>query len=524
MATTLSAETIAEINRKAKAGIALTNQTAEAMAVYNKVKPTTTTPSAETGNPEYDKKIVSGQQATGGSTLSAETIAEINRKAKAGIALTNQTAEAMAVYNKVRPTTTTPAWEPGNPEYDKKLAGLTAGVQTAYDKNTFGLVKYDPAFANQVNTGQQVTGGSTLPQYQDQSGRISESYDAQLAAQVASLQNARDTANAGYNTQIEEAPQVYGEQRAGADLNTARNLQALNETSAAKGTAFSGGVASDQGGLRVAGDTQKASLTQSEINFVNNIKKAIADNNRSSSYAEIEATANATAQKNAALAAESQNVYRAGQDTFNNNITMQNLALNTAATEASIKQADAATASTLLQTEISSMQQAAMLDPDSPENQTVRIALEKAQLELDNLKVAGKYTEEEAKAQLELIWANIRQSDASAASSKASAANSNASAAATKSEMEIKEEAAKVVTSGRVPSTSDIKNAADNIRATAGTDRSTKSYDQGGETTNTSSSLDVATALNGLRMLEAAGWDPQYIKEVAAQLGIVINQ
>jgi len=451
------------------------------------------------------------------STLSAETIAEINRKAKAGIALTNQTADAMAVYNKVRPTTTTPAWEPGNPEYDKKLAGLTAGVQTAYDKNTFGLVKYDPAFANQVNTGQQVTGGSTLPQYQDQSGRISESYDAQLAAQVASLQNARDTANAGYNTQIEEAPQVYGEQRAGADLNTARNLQALNETSAAKGTAFSGGVASDQGGLRVAGDTQKAALTQSEINFVNNIKKAIADNNRSSSYAEIEAKANATAQKNAALAAEAQNVYRAGQDTFNNDITRQNLALNTKSTEANIKQSDAATASTLLQNEIASMQQAAMLDPNSPENQTVRIALEKAQLELDKLKVAGKYTEEEAKAQIELIRANIKQSNASAA-------NSNASAAATKSEMKIREEAAKVVTSGRVPSTSDIKNAADNIRATAGTDRSTKSYDQGGETTNTSNSLDVMKALNGLRMLEAAGWGTQYVKEVAAQLGIVINQ
>ena len=458
------------------------------------------------------------------STLSAETIAEINRKAKAGIALTNQTADAMAVYNKVRPTTTTPAWEPGNPEYDKKLAGLTADAQTAYDKNTFGLVKYDPAFANQVHTGQQVTGGSTLPQYQDQSGRISESYDAQLAAQVASLQNARDTANAGYNTQIEEAPRVYGEQRAGADLNTARNLQALNETSAAKGTAFSGGVASDQGGLRVAGDTQKAALTQSEINFVNNIKKAIADNNRSSSYAEIEATANATAQKNAALAAEAQNVYRAGQDTFNNDITRQNLALNTKSTEANIKQSeanikqsDAATESTLLQNEILSMQREAMLNPDSPENQTVRIALEKAQLELDKLKVAGKYTEEEAKAQIELIRANIKQSNASAA-------NSNASAAATKSEMEINEEAAKVVTSGRVPSTSDIKNAADNIRATAGTDRSTKSYDQGGETTNTSNSLDVMKALNGLRMLEAAGWSTQYVKEVAAQLGIVINQ
>jgi len=456
------------------------------------------------------------------TTMSAATIAEINRKAKAGTALTSQTSEAMDIYNKAKPTAST--WAPGNPEYDKKLAGLTVDAQTAYDKDTFGLVKYDPTFANQVDMGQQVTDGQQMPQYQDQSGRISESYDAQLAAQVASLQNARDTANSGYQTQIEDAPRVYGEQRAGADLNTARNLQALNETSAAKGTAFSGGVASDQGGLRVAGDTQKAALTQSEINFVNNIKKAIADNNRSTSYAEIEAKANMTAQKNAALAGEAQNVYKAGQDTFNNNITLQNQALNVKQTEANlksieanIKQSDAATGASLLQTEIARIEKDILLDPNSPANQTTRLALETAKEELAQLKVAGKYTEKEAKARISEIYANIRQSDASAN-------NSNVSAAATKSEMKIKEEAAKAVEGGKPPSDAAISSAVDDIRKNASTDRSTKSYDQGGETTTSSSTLNRTEIMNGLKGLEAGGWPVEYVMIAAARLGITITK
>lgn len=270
----------------------------------------------------------------------------------------------------------------------------------------------------------------TLPQYQDQSANIGAAYDAQLAAQTAKIQAARDQAVSDYEGQIAGAPETYGAQRAAVDASTARSLQKQNEYAAAKGTAFSGGVASDIGATRGMGEQSKVALTQQETNFVQNLRKAIADTRKAASYEEISASANVQAQKNQALAAEAQNVYKAGyqtaQDTFGNQITAQNQALNAKqteaqikATEANIRQSDAATAASLIQQEMANIELAAMKDPNSPENQAKLAAVARAKEELRQLQVSGKYTEAEAKARVESIWANVRQSNASTAATYA---------------------------------------------------------------------------------------------------------
>jgi hypothetical protein len=145
----------------------------------------------------------------------------------------------------------------------------------------------------------------------DNSGMISSMFNAQAAAQIASIQAARDQANSDYNQQIAGAPAQFQPFRDQADVGAMRNMQRANETAAAKGNAFSGGVASDQGAIVANADTQKTALNQQEINLVQNLKRAIADNNRSSSFKELEMNATTTAQKNAALIDESDRLYGA---------------------------------------------------------------------------------------------------------------------------------------------------------------------------------------------------------------------
>ena len=83
MATNLN---VAEIKRKAEAGIPLTNPTPEAMALYNQYK------------------SASGSSSSKSSTSSSSNlnVAEIQRKAQLGIPLTNPTPEATALYNQYR--------------------------------------------------------------------------------------------------------------------------------------------------------------------------------------------------------------------------------------------------------------------------------------------------------------------------------------------------------------------------------------------------------------------------------------
>jgi hypothetical protein len=77
MATNLN---VAEIKRKAEAGIPLTNPTPEAMALYNQYK------------------SASGSSSSQSSTSSSSNlnVAEIQRKAQLGIPLANPTPEATA--------------------------------------------------------------------------------------------------------------------------------------------------------------------------------------------------------------------------------------------------------------------------------------------------------------------------------------------------------------------------------------------------------------------------------------------
>lgn len=75
----ISAAQQAEIERKAAAGIPLTNPTAESLAAYEKAK-----------------------SKSSASAVSAATTAEIKRKAAAGIPLTNPTAVTTAIYNAAK--------------------------------------------------------------------------------------------------------------------------------------------------------------------------------------------------------------------------------------------------------------------------------------------------------------------------------------------------------------------------------------------------------------------------------------
>jgi len=314
-----------------------------------------------------------------------------------------------------------------------------------------GDTLYNAALAlrNQQQPAAPTPTAPALPQYQDQSSRLQSSYEQQLAAQVAKINATRDQAISGYQGQIEATPQEFGEKKVGVDASVARGLQKQNEIAAAKGTAFSGGVSSDMGAIRGMGEQSKVALTQQEMNLVQNLKRAIAETKTAASYEQIAATANSTSQMNQALAGEAQNVYRAqyqtAQDTFGNQVTSQNQSLNVRTTEAQlkqidtqIKQSDAATAGQLLQNEMAKIQADAAKDPNSPENQAKLLAIQQAEEELRQLMVAGKYTESEAKARVESIWANIRQSNASAASSYASAERTTQATTLDQREFELK--------------------------------------------------------------------------------------
>ena len=152
----------------------------------------------------------------------------------------------------------------------------------------------------------------------DNTGVINSMYDNLNAAQTASLNAARDQANSDYQAQIEGAPQQFQPLRDQVDLGTVRNIQRANEVAAAKGTTFSGGVQSDAGATYAAGEGQKTALNQQEANVVAGLKKAIADNNRATSFKQIEMTAQTNAEKQKALMANNDTMfnrqYQMGRD------------------------------------------------------------------------------------------------------------------------------------------------------------------------------------------------------------------
>jgi hypothetical protein len=307
-------------------------------------------------------------------------------------------------------------------------------------------------------------------------------------------------------------------------------VQNLNMTAAAKGTAFEGGVASDQSQIRNTGEQQKTALTQQEINFVQNLKKAIADNTKAASYQEVAATGQATMAKNQALMNENIRVddtnynrnmatqtFNANQQAtnFTQNMALKNFALDQKQIESQLKTASLTQAGQMISNEMNEISLAIQKDPNSPENQARAISLQKAKVELQDALTNSKYTEQEAKARVGALLANIRQSDASAT-------NSIASADATKREIQLKEDAAKVVADGRIPTTADIKNTVDAIRATSSSENSQTSAGPGGESVTKKTTVDPTKAINSLQGLVDAKWPMSYIVEVAAQLGIII--
>lgn len=213
--------------------------------------------------------------------------------------------------NQKKVTALGDAWTAANAAGDK--AGMEAARAAAEAiRNAAGYsTNADGTGYNKLQTPQAAAPAMAMPTPVDNSQKIGATYDAQLAAQIASLNAARDQANSDYGQQINDAPAQFQPARDQADIGAARNMQRANETAAAKGTAFSGGVASDQGAIVANADTQKTALTQQEINLVQNLKKAIADNNKATSYKEIEMSATTTAQKNMALIDESNRIYNA---------------------------------------------------------------------------------------------------------------------------------------------------------------------------------------------------------------------
>ncbi|MZQ99475.1 MAG: hypothetical protein GT601_17550 [Acidaminobacter sp.] len=197
------------------------------------------------------------------------------------------------------------AWTAANASGDK------AGMQAARDaaeaiRNAAGYSTN--ADGTGFNAIQRTAQQASVP---DNAALINSSFDAQMAAQAAAIKAARDQVNSDYNQQIKDAPAQFQPLRDQADVGAARNMQRANETAAAKGTSFSGGVASDQGAIVANADTQKTALNQQEINLVNNLKKAIADNNRAASFKELEMNATVTAQRNSALVDDSRWAYGA---------------------------------------------------------------------------------------------------------------------------------------------------------------------------------------------------------------------
>jgi len=174
-----------------------------------------------------------------------------------------------------------------------------------------------------------VGSGTDLPQYQSQVGNISGMYDSMLAAQKASLQQGMNQGISNYQGQIDGAAATYQPQRDAVDVATNQGLQRQNETAAAKGISFSGGVQSDAGATVASGQGQKTALTQQEISFVDNLKKAINDLKASTSSQEQQLIATNTAQKNQALIDENAraftNQYNSANDQFNRGIATAGL-------------------------------------------------------------------------------------------------------------------------------------------------------------------------------------------------------
>jgi hypothetical protein len=203
-------------------------------------------------------------------------------------------------------------------------AGDKAGMDAAHKAAEALRSKYgysggsDGSGYNPIQAPTPTVPDNTAPTVPDNTAHIQSIYQNINDAQTASLNAARDQANSDYDAQIKGTPEQFQPLRDQVDLGTVRNVQRANEVAAAKGTTFSGGVQSDVGATYASGEGQKTALNQQEANVVASLKKAIADNNRATSFKQIEMTAQNNAQMQQSLLAEKDKIfdrtYQVGRD------------------------------------------------------------------------------------------------------------------------------------------------------------------------------------------------------------------
>jgi len=204
-----------------------------------------------------------------------------------------------------------------------QAAGDKAGMTAANQAAEAIRAKYnysggtDGSGYNLLGTGQEPA-PTNVEGLMDNTGLINQTYDAQQRAAEAALAATRDQVNSDYQSQIDAAPETFQPLRDQVDVSTARGIQGANEAAAAKGIAFSGGVQSDMGATQAAGMGQKTALNQQEVNVINELKRAISDNNRATSLQQIQMNAENTVNRTNALIGESNRMqdraYQIGRD------------------------------------------------------------------------------------------------------------------------------------------------------------------------------------------------------------------
>lgn len=232
----------------------------------------------------------------------AQINAEIARKAKAGIALTNTgNAQNMALYNQlkqaqaqtpVKPTTTTTGSNmnaqgtvvnPNLLDINKTVTPTTPTTQqyTGVPMKT-GII-YDPQAKVWVD---QATGKvqeqmviapqpTTTPTTTDLSGNIKSMYTSQNEALLSALKQRISESKAAQENLIKQAPKQYDPLRASSEVSKAQQLRSVLEQSANMGDR--GGVGRMEAlGTQIAGDARLNAINLQQQNFIDNANAEIA--------------------------------------------------------------------------------------------------------------------------------------------------------------------------------------------------------------------------------------------------------
>ncbi|MFD2330090.1 hypothetical protein ACFSR7_12630 [Cohnella sp. GCM10020058] len=271
----------AEIKRKAAAGIALTNPTAETSALYKAYQQNQTAAS-------------SGNKATSSTTAASGTGAASN-----GSVLANASNSSPSVTTTTTPAANTNYGGKGNPlneilfskkQYDagNKL-WAAKNAQSYYDQldpqeralvqgmNTQQLESY----INSKTAGGTGATGATGTTGQGSSNLINDMYDNSLAAQLQALRKARETAQQGLNSVETTAKQSAYQNRNLADASTQQSAQRLRTIMAEQGLLASGDNVTANVALQAAGQNNLNTINQAEANTLQDVmeRRATINNN-----------------------------------------------------------------------------------------------------------------------------------------------------------------------------------------------------------------------------------------------------